>query len=49
VNPKLPQALGKLISRCLKKDPAERYQTAGEILAEVRAALTRRDEDPSEA
>jgi serine/threonine-protein kinase len=49
VNPKLPQALGKLISRCLKKDPGERYQTAGEILVEVRAALTRRDEDPSEA
>ncbi len=44
VNPKLPPLLGRIISRCLKKDPAERYQTAGEILAEVRAALTRRDE-----
>ena len=43
VNPKLPPLLGKIISRCLKKDPAERYQTAGEILAEVRAALTRRE------
>jgi len=44
VNPKLPPAIGKVISRCLKKDPAERYQTAGEILVEVRAALTRRPE-----
>ena len=45
VNPKLPAALGRIISRCLKKDPAERFQTAGEILVEVKAALTRRDDD----
>jgi len=43
VNPKLPPAIGKIISRCLKKDPADRYQTAGAILVEVKAALTRRD------
>jgi len=44
VNPKLPPLLGRIISRCLKKDPADRYQTSGEILAEVKAALTRRAE-----
>jgi tetratricopeptide (TPR) repeat protein len=49
VNPKLPPLLGRIISRCLKKDPAERYQTAGEILAEVKAALTRRDEGAAKA
>jgi serine/threonine-protein kinase len=49
VNPKLPPALGKIISRCLKKDPADRYQTAGEILVEVKAALTRRADEASGA
>jgi len=49
VNPKLPPALGRIISRCLKKDPGERYQTAGAILVEVKAALTRRDEGASQA
>jgi serine/threonine-protein kinase len=49
VNPKLPPLLGRIISRCLKKDPAERYQKAGDILGEVKAALTRRDEGSSQA
>ncbi len=43
VNPKLPKLLGRVISRCLEKDPADRYQTAGEIVAEVKAALARKD------
>jgi len=44
VNPKLPALLGRVISRCLEKDPADRYQTAGEIVTEVRAALARKGE-----
>jgi serine/threonine protein kinase len=35
-------AVEKIILRCLKKDPAQRYQTAGELLADLRAYL---DED----
>ena len=30
--------LATIIDRCLKKDPAERYQSAREILAEQRSA-----------
>ncbi len=35
-------AVEKIILRCLKKDPSQRYQTAGELLADLRAYL---DED----
>ena len=35
LNPKLPAALGRLILRCLTKDREKRYQTTGEILAEL--------------
>ncbi len=39
--PKLhvPRNVAKLIARCLKKDPAERVQSAAELLAEVRQAM----------
>jgi len=37
-NPELPDAIATIIERCLRKDPAERYQSAREILAELRAA-----------
>lgn len=39
IQPEVPPLLAAIISRCLRKDPAERYQTAREILAEVRAAV----------
>jgi eukaryotic-like serine/threonine-protein kinase len=33
----LPELLVRIIERCLRKDPSERYQSAREILAELRA------------
>jgi serine/threonine protein kinase len=36
----LPAALAAVINRCLRKDPNERYQSAREILDEVRSSLT---------
>jgi tetratricopeptide (TPR) repeat protein len=36
--PDLPQVLVEIIERCMRKDPEERYQSAREILAELRAA-----------
>jgi tetratricopeptide (TPR) repeat protein len=41
IHPELPQALATIIGRCLQKDPAERYQSAREILDELRQRLSR--------
>ncbi len=38
VNPGLPPLLARIITRCLQKSPDQRYQSAREILAEIRAA-----------
>ena len=38
-NPRVPALLAEIIGRCLRKDPAERYGGAREILAEVRASM----------
>ena len=37
LNPDLPDYLVRIIMRCLEKDPARRYQHAGEILADLDA------------
>lgn len=37
-NPNLPPVLAAIILRCLQKDPEQRYATAREIVAELRAA-----------
>jgi eukaryotic-like serine/threonine-protein kinase len=37
VNPELPNWLVQIIMRCLEKDPADRYQNAYEILADLKA------------
>jgi serine/threonine-protein kinase len=39
VRPGLPAALGATIRRAMKKDPADRYQSAGELVAALGAAL----------
>jgi eukaryotic-like serine/threonine-protein kinase len=38
LEPELPAVLAGVIERCLRKDPDERYQSAREILAELRSA-----------
>jgi eukaryotic-like serine/threonine-protein kinase len=40
VEPGLPDLLAGIIERCLRKDPEERYQSAREILAELRSATS---------
>ncbi len=36
LEPGLPDPIARVIERCLRKDPAERYQSAREIIAELR-------------
>lgn len=40
LRPDLPESLAAIIERCLQKDPALRFQSAREILAEVRGTLS---------
>jgi eukaryotic-like serine/threonine-protein kinase len=42
VHAQVPPLLARIISRCLEKDPARRFQSAGEMAALVRQALARR-------
>jgi tetratricopeptide (TPR) repeat protein len=37
LNPDLPEYLARIIGKCLERDVAERYQSAGEILADLDA------------
>jgi serine/threonine-protein kinase len=37
--PDVPPEFERVVAKCLEKDPAERYQTAGELLDQLRAAL----------
>jgi len=39
IRPELPATLSSIVERCLEKDPGNRYQSASEILAEVRESL----------
>jgi tetratricopeptide (TPR) repeat protein len=39
IRPELPDSLASVVNRCLQKAPGDRYQSAREILAEVRASL----------
>lgn len=41
LRPELPPVLASIITRCLRKDPGERYASARDILAEVRAAYAK--------
>jgi serine/threonine-protein kinase len=40
-NPRIPELLAKIVLRCLQKDPAARYGSTREILAELRAGRPR--------
>jgi len=40
LRPELPAGLAAVVGRCLQKDPSKRYQSAREILAEVKASLS---------
>jgi serine/threonine protein kinase len=40
-NPKLPPLLAEIIGACMKKNPEERYQSAEEIVAQVKARLSK--------
>ena len=35
--PDLPPVIVKIIAKCMKKDPEQRYQSARDLLAELRA------------
>lgn len=39
VNPQVPEDLAAIVDRCLQKDPAKRYPTAGKLHAAVGAAI----------
>ncbi|MFI5454048.1 MAG: protein kinase [Isosphaerales bacterium] len=39
LNPKVPAAYERVVTRCLEKDPARRYQLPQELLADLRAVL----------
>jgi serine/threonine-protein kinase len=39
IRPEVPDSLAGIVNRCLQKAPGDRYESAREILAEVRAAL----------
>lgn len=43
----VPRGVAKLIARCLKKDAADRFQSAAELLAEVRHASAQSKSDPA--
>jgi serine/threonine protein kinase/tetratricopeptide (TPR) repeat protein len=40
IDPSIPEAVDALIAKCLRPDPAERYQTSAELLKDVERVLT---------
>jgi len=40
LRPELPEALGDAVMRCLEKNPSDRWQTAGELLAHLASVST---------
>ncbi len=48
INADLPEFLACIVERCLKKDPAERFQSTGEILEELRNSLNRDPTTPTD-
>jgi serine/threonine protein kinase len=42
VNPAVPRDVAKVVSKCLDKDPADRYRSIGELVSALDAAIARR-------
>jgi serine/threonine-protein kinase len=40
LNPSLPREVEAIVSRCLRKNPADRYQNAGALIREINQVLT---------
>ncbi len=39
LNPAVPREIESMIARCLRKNPAERYQSAGELIRELKSIM----------
>ena len=39
LNPNMPSSVNRIIMKCLKKEPSQRYQSSTEMLVDLRAAL----------
>jgi eukaryotic-like serine/threonine-protein kinase len=48
-NPEVPHSIAAIIERALQRDPAERYQTANEMIGELRRAQRRMESTSSDA
>ena len=44
LNPKMPAELQSIVSKCLKKDPKQRYQSARELMQELATLATLKEE-----
>jgi serine/threonine-protein kinase len=40
LNPELPEPIARIITRCMQKAPSDRYQSAREILVELKEWLS---------
>ncbi len=48
INPEVPEYLARIVDRCMKKDPTERYQSTREILEELRSSVSRGEASPAD-
>jgi serine/threonine protein kinase len=45
-NPEIPAAIGDVVSKCLEKEQANRYQSCGEVMTALEAALSGKSTPP---